>query len=243
MIFRIFILFSILLNFAKISAQSYNTQVYKGNNQFDRKNYSTASSEYRLALQQNGNDFVAHYKLGNALYKEKRFKEAETEYQKAELLAKNQADKAAAVYNRGNISMQANDSEKAAELYKKSLKIDPYNEAVRKNYEIAMLKNQQQQQNQQQKDKNEQNQNGKNQDQNSENNAENQQQKSGGNQQNQQGQGNNANQNKPENNSENMSKNLQNAILNRTENRERETAKRILNKNAYSMPESNEKDW
>ena len=36
---------------------------------------------------------------------------------------------------------------------------------------------------------------------------------------------------------------LEDAILNRVGNKERETAKRILNKNSYSMPQSNEKDW
>ena len=35
----------------------------------------------------------------------------------------------------------------------------------------------------------------------------------------------------------------ENTILRDIENRERETARRILNKRANSMPQSNEKDW
>ncbi len=40
-----------------------------------------------------------------------------------------------------------------------------------------------------------------------------------------------------------MPKNLEKAILDKINEKEKETARRILNKNSYSMPESNEKDW
>ena len=40
-----------------------------------------------------------------------------------------------------------------------------------------------------------------------------------------------------------MPKELENAILNKIGDKEKETAKRILNKDSYSMPQSNEKDW
>ena len=38
-------------------------------------------------------------------------------------------------------------------------------------------------------------------------------------------------------------KDLQKLILERSANQEKETARKLLNKNAYSIPESNEKDW
>ena len=81
------------------------------------------------------------------------------EYKKAEANAKTKQDKMAAHYNLGNAYMQSGNPAKAAEYYKKALKNDPYNEKVRKNYEIAKLKdkeNQQSQQNQNQQDKNQQ---------------------------------------------------------------------------------------
>jgi hypothetical protein len=46
-----------------------------------------------------------------------------------------------------------------------------------------------------------------------------------------------------QNNEGKMPKNLENAILDKINEKEKETARRILNKNSYSMPESNEKDW
>ncbi|MCB4234633.1 hypothetical protein LDL59_04585 [Kaistella anthropi] len=56
------------------------------------------------------------------------------------------------------------------------------------------------------------------------------------------GEGNDPNKNNNDNDGK-LPKDLENSILNRVENKERETAKRILNKNSYSMPQSNEKDW
>ena len=79
------------------------------------------------------------------------YEEAKAEYEKAEKLANTIPDKAAALYNLGNAHMQTNNSEKAAELYKKALKQDPYNESIRKNYEIAMLKEKEKQEKQKQK--------------------------------------------------------------------------------------------
>ena len=38
-------------------------------------------------------------------------------------------------------------------------------------------------------------------------------------------------------------KDLQKLILQRSANQERETAKKLLNKNGYYSPESNTKDW
>ena len=225
--------------------ENYNTLIFKGNQQFDKKNYDNASSKYMEAAKLNEKDFTAHYNLGNALYKRKMYDEAKAEFEKAENLATTIPDKSAALYNSGNAYMQKNDSKKAAELYKQALKQDPYNETIRKNYEIAMLKEKEKQQQQQQKN----NSGGgggdnKNKDQNQgEDKGNTPKQEQGNGQQNKgEGEGNDPDQSK-NNDADKMPKDLENSILNRVENKERETAKRILNKNSYSMPQSNEKDW
>lgn len=51
----------------------------------------------------------------------------------------------------------------------------------------------------------------------------------------------NNNQNQQNNNQ--LPKDLQQLILQRSANQERETARNLQNQKAYSMPESNEKDW
>ena len=237
---------SILLIFCTVffpAQKSYNTLVFEGNKEFEKKNYESSSSKYMEAIKVNEKDFSAHYNLGNSLYKRKMFAEATAEFEKAEKLATTIPDKAAALYNLGNVHMQTNNTKKAAELYKQALKQDPYNETIRKNYEIAMLKEKEKQEeskqknnsgggggNDEDKDKNKGDEKG-----DTPQNQSGQGQKNKG-----EGEGDDPNKN---DNAGKMPKDLENSILNRVENKERETAKRILNKNSYSMPQSNEKDW
>lgn len=241
-----FAAFFLAAGFTFFSAQeNYNTLVFKGNQQFDKENYETSSSKYMEAVQLNDKEFMAHYNLGNSLYKRKMFDEAKAEFEKAEKLSANLPDKSSALYNLGNTYMQQENSKKAAELYKQALKQDPYNESIRKNYEIAMLKEKEKEQQKKQKDNSG---GGDGNEQNKEKNkgqekGDQPKQEAGTGQKNKgDGDGKDPNENKnPDANK--MPKDLEDAILNRVGNKERETAKRILNKNSYSLPESNEKDW
>lgn len=224
--------------------ENYNILVHKGNQEFAKKNYEEASTQFMNAVKINEKDFSAHYNLGNSLYKRKMYEEAKAEYAKADQLAVSLPDKAAALYNLGNSHMQNNDSKKAAELYKQALKQDPRNESIRKNYEIAMLKEKEKEE--QKKDKNNSGGGGGGKDQDK---GENKGKEKGNTPDNQAGsgqksksEGDGEDPNKKGNDGK-MPEDLENSIMNRVENKERETAKRILNKNSYSMPQSNEKDW
>lgn len=240
-----FAAFFLAAGFTFFSAQeNYNTLVYKGNQQFDKENYETSSSKYMEAVKLNDKEFMAHYNLGNSLYKRKMFDEAKAEFEKAEKLANNLPDKSAALYNLGNTYMQQENSKKAADFYKQALKQDPYNESIRKNYEIAMLKEKEKKEQKKQKDNSGGGDGNENKDKNKgEDKGDQPKQEAGTGQKNKgDGDGKDPNENKkPDPNK--MPKDLEDAILNRVGNKERETAKRILNKNSYSLPESNEKDW
>lgn len=225
--------------------KNYRTLVYEGNEKFKGKDYDAASSRYMEAIKINQKDFTAHYNLGNALYKSKKYEEAKAEFEKAQKLSQTIPDKAAALHNLGNAYMQMNQAEKAADYYKQSLKQNPYNEATRKNYEIAKLKEKENQQK-----KNQQNNSGKggggkdkqqNDDQKGDPNDQKQDQGEGKQNQGKSPQGNNPDQN--QDNAGKIPKDLENQILDKVSEKEKETARRILNKNSYSMPESNEKDW
>ncbi|HCN51305.1 MAG TPA: aerotolerance regulator BatC [Chryseobacterium sp.] len=241
----IFLSFVLTFSFSDFlfGQENYRTLVHEGNQKFDGKDYDGASSKYMEAVKSNDKDFTAHYNMGNALYKSKKYEEAKAEFEKAEKLSQTLPDKAAALHNLGNTYMQMSEPEKAADYYKKALKQNPYSEATRKNYEIAKLKEKEQQQ------KNQENNSGKGGGGNDQNKGEDQkgdkdQKQDQGNGKQNEGksdQGNNPQQNP--NNEGKMPKNLENAILDKINEKEKETARRILNKNSYSMPESNEKDW
>ncbi|MDR6487319.1 tetratricopeptide (TPR) repeat protein [Chryseobacterium vietnamense] len=242
----IFLSFIVAISFPgfMFGQESYKNLVYEGNQKFDGKDYDGASSKYMEAIKSNDKDFTAHYNMGNALYKSKKYEEAKAEFEKAEKLSQTLPDKTAALHNLGNAYMQMNQPEKAADYYKKALKQDPHSEVTRKNYEIAKLKEKEKQQ-----QKNEQNNSGKGGGGNDQNKGDDQKgdkdkkQDQGNGPQNEgkSNQGDNPKQN--QNNEGRMPKNLENAILDKINEKEKETARRILNKNSYSMPESNEKDW
>ena len=237
--------------------ESLNTLIFRGNRSFDKQKYGEATSTFSEAVKKNEKDFGAHYNLGNSLYKIKKYDEAIAEYQKAQKNTNNKDEKAASYYNEGNAHLQNGDGEKAVNAYKNALKFDPDNEAILKNLQIAKKKqkqkdnkqNQQNQQNNQDKNQdNNQNQQGDQNQENKNNNTKNQpngnigdQNKGKGNQgaekQNQKSEPQNPN------DPNKIPKDLQKLILQRSANQERETAKKLLNKNGYYSPESNTKDW
>ena len=252
----------IFLGLVTVKAQeSLNTLIFRGNRSFDKQKYGEAISTFSEAVKKNEKDFGAHYNLGNSLYKIKKYDEAIAEYQKAQKNTNNKDEKAASYYNEGNAHLQNGDGEKAVNAYKNALKFDPDNEAILKNLQIAKKKqkqkdNKQNQQNQQQNQQNNQNKNQDNNqnqqgDQNQENKNNNTKNQPNGNIGDQnKGKGNQGaekqnQKNEPQDPNEpnKIPKDLQKLILQRSANQERETAKKLLNKNGYYSPESNTKDW
>jgi len=243
--------------------ESLNTLIFRGNRSFDKQKYGEATSTFSEAVKKNEKDFGAHYNLGNSLYKIKKYDEAIAEYQKAQKNTNNKDEKAASYYNEGNAHLQNGDGEKAVNAYKNALKYDPDNEAILKNLQIAKKKQKQKQkdnkQNQQNQQQNQQNNQNKNQDNNQNQQGDQNQENKNNNTKNQpngnigdqnKGKGNQGaekqnQKNEPQNPNDpnKIPKDLQKLILQRSANQERETAKKLLNKNGYYSPESNTKDW
>lgn len=244
---KIYAIFLLLISTIFLYAQErYNTSVYEGNRAFDREDYDLASSKYMEAVKMNEKDFVANFNLGNSLYKNKKYQDAVSQYKKAELLAKNNYDKVASNYNLGNAYMKMGYPKMASEYYKKALKQDPHNEKIRKNYEIAKRQNDQQNKdnkNQQQDKEQEQKENSKNPKQNQPKEENTQNKNPSGENQSQNGVGEGKAPKEGKNPADKMPKDLQDALLDRIKSREQETARKILNKNAFSAPQSKEKDW
>ena len=252
----------IFLGLVTVKAQeSLNTLIFRGNRSFDKQKYGEATSTFSEAVKKNEKDFGAHYNLGNSLYKIKKYDEAIAEYQKAQKNTNNKDEKAASYYNEGNAHLQNGDGEKAVNAYKNALKFDPDNEAILKNLQIAKKKQKQKdnKQNQQSQQQNQQNNQNKNQDNNQNQQGDQNQENKNNNTKNQpngnigdqnKGKGNQGaekqnQKNEPQNPNDpnKIPKDLQKLILQRSANQERETAKKLLNKNGYYSPESNTKDW
>ncbi|NAW50211.1 tetratricopeptide repeat protein [Elizabethkingia argentiflava] len=239
------ILFILLIHISGIFyAQDVKTLIYKGNRDFENKKYEESSVYYLKAVQKKPKDFGAHYNLGNALYKQKKYKEAQEEYQKAEHLTNNVQDKVAALYNRGNALMQQNKPQEAARYYKEALKLSPTDFAIRKNYEIAKLKDKQNKQNHSGEGKGDKQDNkaGQGEEPPQENKGDVQKTEQGNYQQDK-GNAEGRDQNKNQGQEERIPRDMEKEILQQVGDKEKNTSKRILNQKTNSSPISNEKDW
>jgi len=143
-----------------------------GNKLYTQGKFGDASIAYRKALDKNSGYEKATYNYGNALYQDKKYKEAVEQF---ELTAKNSNDKfaqAEAYHNIGNAMMEQKQYGPAIEAYKNALRRNPKDDETRYNLAVAQKYKQEQDQNgggddnQDNKDKNDQNKDQQNKDQN-----------------------------------------------------------------------------
>ena len=238
------VLYSLVFVMQQVSTQvSSDVHTYRGNQSFEKGDFDDASYHYLKTLQNKSEDFRAQYNLGNTLYKKNQYSDAVSTYQKALKNAKTKEQKTATLYNLGNAYFKNKQQKEAVDSYKQALKLDPNNQTILKNLQIALQKKdskqQQQEQDQQQSQQqrnNEQNKGGKENpmdmyapenDKFKKEQQENQQQED--------------NSNKKE--EPNQPKELEKELLQYIEERERHTAKRALGKQGYAQPQSNRKDW
>ena len=202
--FLSFLMFFLFQN-SVFGQTEYRLLVKEGNVKFKGKDYDGASSKFSEAVKVNGEDFAAHYNLGNAY-------------------------------------MKLDDAEKAADAYKGSLKQKPYSEPTRKNYEIAMLKLKKEHRDKDQSSSSGKSGGGDDQNKGKDGDSKDKNQSQGKGQQNE-GEGKNPEDAKKGNTESRLSKENEKRLLDHIGEKEKQTARRILNDNSYSMPESNEKDW
>ena len=132
-------------------AQEENRFILKGNELYKKEKYADAEVEYRKALEKNRKSETAAYNLSNALYRQKRYKEAHALLDTLGKLKKSESEKSKIYHNMGNTFLQEKAYEQSIEAYKKALKHDSKAEDSRYNLSYAMKKLQQQQQQQEQK--------------------------------------------------------------------------------------------
>lgn len=236
---RIVLILTIFLAGGSIFASTESTKkernnISAGNILYEEGKYSAALEKYKKALKENPSSLVARYNAGLCELKigtnpadttqtAKNMKSAGTEeMQRVAAMVKERPQLAAkANYNLGNVAFMDEDYRSALNYYKQALRLDPSDDAARKNLRITQLKlqnenqdNQDNKQNQDQQNK-EENQQDQNQDQNNEQDQNNQDQ-----QQDQQ-------QNQPP--QQDLSDQTAEQILNAMENKEAQTRARVGN--------------
>ena len=240
---RVLLILYSLVFVMQVSAQvSSDVHTYRGNQSFEKGDFDDASYHYLKTLQGKSEDFRAQYNLGNTLYKKNQYSDAVSTYQKALKNAKTKEQKTATLYNLGNAYFKNKQQKEAVDSYKQALKLDPNNQTILKNLQIALQKKdskqQQQEQDQQQSQQQQNNEQNKGEKENPmdmyapENDKLKKEQQEG------QQQEENSNKEEP-----NQPKELEKELLRYIEERERHTAKRALGKQGYAQTQSNRKDW
>ena len=215
---RVLLVLYSLVFVMQVSAQvSSDVHTHRGNQSFEKGDFDDASYHYLKTLQGKSEDFRAQYNLGNTLYKKNQYSDAVSTYQKALKNAKTKEQKTATLYNLGNAYFKNKQQKEAVDSYKQALKLDPNNQTILKNLQIALQKKdskqQQQEQDQQQSQQQQQN--------------------------NQQDKGEKENpmdMYAPEN--DKFKKEQQDS-----KQQEDNSNKRALGKQGYAQPQSNRKDW
>jgi len=151
---RIFIIFCTSCFVASsLFAQREAGDVRRGNKEYNKQDYTKAEVDYRRGLEANKNSYEAHYNLGDALFKQDKYSDAQTEFETAAKMLDPKKDKeryAKAMHNIGNCNFAQQQYDKAVAAYQESLRANPKDNDTRYNMVKAMEMLQQQQQQQQQ---------------------------------------------------------------------------------------------
>ena len=136
-------------------AQREAGDVRRGNREYKKQDFTEAEVDYRRALETNKNSYEAHYNLGDALYRQDKYADAQAEFETAAKMLDPKKDKeryAKSMHNIGNCNFAQQQYDKAVAAYQASLRANPKDNDTRYNLVKAMQMLQQQQQNQQNQD-------------------------------------------------------------------------------------------
>ncbi len=133
-----------------VLAQNENSQIKKGNDAYNQKDFATASSAYKKVIEKDPSNATAQYNLGNALYKSSNTDDALKAYDQAIASAKTPTEKAQALYNKGVALQNTKKLPECIDAYKQSLRLNPEDQDARLNLQKALMEQKQQKQKEQQ---------------------------------------------------------------------------------------------
>lgn len=137
-------------------AQKDNKMVRDGNKLYESGKFDQAEKNYRKSLELNKDNLKAAFNLGDALYKQKKYTEADSIFKGITERTDDKNLLSKIYHNLGNSLLESKKYEESVQAYKNSLKNSPDEKETKYNlaYAQAMLKKQQQQQQKQQQNKN-----------------------------------------------------------------------------------------
>jgi tetratricopeptide (TPR) repeat protein len=143
---------------AAMNAQADKKYIRKGNREYEKNKFSDSEISYKKAVDENKQYPDAVFNVGDALYKQKKFEEAGSQFVESTNENYDRIKKSAGLYNLGNSLIKANKLQESIDAYENSLKLRPDNHEAKYNLAYAqdLLK---QQQKKQQQDKKKQDQN------------------------------------------------------------------------------------
>lgn len=260
---RILLFVLCLLSFIPSYSQSERSLVRRGNRDIEKERYHDAEIKYRKALEENRLMEEAGFNLGNSLYLQDKYQEADSQYFDIASRAKNDSLKEASYYNLGNSFYKSEQYDGAVQAYKQALRINPDDEDARYNLAMAQKKlkdsegqnggQNQDQQNQDQQNQNQQNQNQQNQNQQNQNqqnqNQQNQQQQNQDEQQGQEQQQQQGQQDEQQDGEQqeaqqmNISKDDAERMLEALKNNEQKTLQKVQESKTKGQKVKIDKDW
>ena len=123
--------------FTAISQNDARPLIEKGNSFYNKEDYRNAAVQYKHACQLDSLSFDAWYNFGNALCKMNKYILATDAYDKAMKLTADKTLKANIFHNVGNMECDQKHYEKAIQLYKQALILNPKDEDTRYNLAFA----------------------------------------------------------------------------------------------------------
>lgn len=236
------IIFTTVLMFAftaMLNAQSTRSLVNKGVDLYKKGKMNDAEVNFKKGVDKSPKNLQANFNLGDAYYKNKRFKEAISAFEKALLTSKDKNFKSKVYHNIGNSFLKQKKFKESIEAYKNALKLNPDDKQTKYNlsYAIEQMKKNKNQKNKNKNDKNKKNKNQKNKN-NKNDKDKNQQNK---NQKNKQDKKNNPKQNPAQQKKNKISKEQAKQILNALMNNEKKLQKKLRRRKAKVV--KTDKDW
>jgi len=157
---NIFFLTILIFSFFFVSAQKERKFIREGNDSYNSNSFKNSEVSYRKAIDKNKESFDAAFNIGDALYKQKKYDEANKQFSSILNDELSNNSKSKLFHNIGNSFLQSKKYKESIEAYKNALRANPNDMDTK--YNLAYAKNMLKQQ--QQKKKNNKNQDKKNKD-------------------------------------------------------------------------------